>query len=67
MAAKEAAPPTEEEVKTHELTHANYEPWCEHCVTGRGQEAKRLKVKADMQPPNTLVVQMDYLFIAADS
>ena len=25
-AAKEAAPPTEEQVKTHELTHANYEP-----------------------------------------
>ena len=65
-AAKEAAPPTEEQVKTHELTHANYEPWCEHCVAGRGQEAKHLKVKADTQPPDTLVVQMDYLFIAAD-
>ena len=65
-AAKEAAPPTEEEVKTHELTHANYELWCEHCVAGRGQEAKRLKVKADTQPPDTLVAQMDYLFTAAD-
>ena len=65
-AAKEAAPPTEEQVKTHELTHANYELWCEHCVAGRGQEAKHLKVKADTQPPDTLVVQMDYLFIAAD-
>ena len=65
-AAKEAAPPTEEQVKTHELTHANYEPWCEHCVAGGGQEAKHLKVKADTQPPDTLVVQMDYLFIAAD-
>jgi hypothetical protein len=35
-------------------------------VAGRGQEAKHLKVKADTQPPDTLVVQMDYLFIAAD-
>ena len=25
-----------------------------------------MKVKADTQPPDTLVVQMDYLFIAAD-
>ncbi len=54
-AAKEAAPPSEEEVKTHELTHANYEPWCEHRVAGRGQEAKHLKVKADSQPPGHLV------------
>ena len=58
--------PSEDEVKVHNLTHANYEPWCAHCVAGRGQEAKHLKVKADMQPPDTLVVQMDYLFIAAD-
>ncbi len=65
-AAKESAPPSEEEVKTHELTHANYEPWCEHCIAGRGQEAKHLKVKADSQPPDTLVVHMDYLFVAAD-
>ncbi len=36
-AAKETAPPSEEEAKTHKLTHANYEPWCEHCVAGRGQ------------------------------
>ena len=53
-------------MKTHELTHANYEPWCEHCVAGRGQDAKHLRVKADSQPPDMLVVQMDYLFIAAD-
>ncbi len=64
-AAKEAVPPTEE-VKTHELPNANCEPWCEQCVAGRGQEAKHWRVKADSQPPDTLVVQMDYLFIAAD-
>ncbi len=53
-------------MKTHELAHANYEPWCEHCLAGRGQDAKHLRVQADSQPPDSLVVQMDYLFFAAD-
>ncbi len=53
-------------MKTHEPMHASYEPSCEHCVSGRGQELKRLKVKADKQPPDTLAAQTDYMFIAED-
>ncbi len=45
--AKVVAPPSEEEVKTHELMHANYKPWCEHRAAGRGQDAKHLHVQAE--------------------
>ena len=30
--------PTQSERDDHELTHATYRSWCEHCVQGRGVE-----------------------------
>ena len=33
--------PTDEERRTHNLTHLPYHSWCEHCVKGRGREADR--------------------------
>ena len=32
--------PTQSEKDDHELTHANYRTWCEHCVNGKGLEIK---------------------------
>ena len=63
---KEEIPPTEAEIKQHNLTHANYAPWCEHCVAGRGQELRHSRSKPADQPLDALVVQMDYMFIAPD-
>ncbi len=61
-----AAPPSEEYAKTHELARASYEPWRERCLAGRGQAAKRRRAQAESQPADSLLAQVDYLFIAAD-
>ena len=29
--------PTKREVQEHEVLHERYEPWCRHCVRGRGR------------------------------
>ena len=29
--------PTKREVEEHEVLHERYEPWCRHCVRGRGR------------------------------
>ena len=43
--------PTDEERRTHNLTHLPYRSWCEHCVKGRGREAdhKRLKSQPEVE------------------
>ena len=38
--------PSEEERRTHNLTHLPYRNWCEHCVKGRGREADRKQLKS---------------------
>ena len=38
--------PSEEERRTHNLTHLPYRSWCEHCVKGRGREADRKVLKS---------------------
>ena len=40
--------PTDEERRTHNLTHLPYRSWCERCVKGRGREADRKVLK--LQP-----------------
>ena len=30
--------PTQEEIDTHDLTHANFKPWCPHCQAGLAQQ-----------------------------
>ena len=38
--------PSEEEGRTHNLTHLPYRNWCEHCVKGRGREADHKQLKS---------------------
>jgi len=38
--------PSEEERRTHNLTHLPYRNWCEHCVKGRGREADHKHLKS---------------------
>ena len=38
--------PSEEERRTHNLTHLPYRNWCEHCVKGRGREADHKQLKS---------------------
>ena len=41
--------PDLETIRKHELTHAEYAPWCEHCVAARGRgELHRIEVSARM-------------------
>ena len=38
--------PSEEERRTHNLTHLPYRNWCEHCVKARGREADHKQLKS---------------------
>ena len=38
--------PTDEERRTHNLTHLPYRSWCEPCVKGRGREADHKCLKS---------------------
>jgi hypothetical protein len=43
--------PSAEEHVRHELTHAEFQPWCEFCVAGRGQhDSHRKTSSADKEP-----------------
>ena len=54
--------PTEEQYNEHVLTHASYEPWCMHCVSGRGREdAHRRRPLVDRTEN---VVAFDYCYTA---
>ena len=35
--------PTQEEIDKHELTHANFKPWCSHCQTGLAQRDRHVR------------------------
>ena len=35
--------PTQEEVERHELTHANFKPWCSHCQAGLAQRERHVR------------------------
>ncbi len=39
--------PTRAEREEHAMTHLPFRSWCEHCVKGRGEEVKHLKVKEE--------------------
>ena len=35
--------PTQEEVDKHNLTHANFKPWCPHCQAGLAQRDRHMR------------------------
>ena len=61
----EPSAPTEEERKLHNLTHADFAPWCPHCVAGRGRENKHSR-KNTHEDPEVPVIQFDYQFFSRD-
>ena len=65
-ALRKMVAPTEEQRITHNLTHANYEQWCEHCVAGRGDERAHARATEGNRSVDECVVQMDYMFVGTD-
>ena len=61
--------PSKAERQVHELTHFPYQPWCQHCIVGRGRDdyylsakpASRQETKAEMP-----VISMDFCFSRGD-
>ena len=45
--------PSEEERRTHNLTHLPYRNWCERCVKGRGREADHKQLKSQPEEGGT--------------
>ena len=55
--------PSAEEVYLHNLTHATYAPWCEHCVLGQGRDKPHTRSKEE---PADKRIKMDYVFFSRD-
>ena len=53
-------------VALHELTHAKFEPWCFHCVSGRGTSSPHPTQYVTDKPTPIPVVQLDYHFLKDD-
>ena len=51
--------PTDEVRKLHELTHADFAPWCQHCVAGKAPEDNHVRTNKHMDA-ETPVIQIDY-------
>ena len=54
--------PTQSERDDHDLTHATYRSWCEHCVQGRGVEMGH-RVGDDHSERGVAVIGFDYMFL----
>ena len=54
--------PTQSERDDHDLTHALYRSWCEHCVQGRGVEMGH-HLGDDHSERGVAVVGFDYMFL----
>ena len=55
--------PTITEKEVHELTHLPPQPWCEHCVRGRGTENPHKRVTFERAEPTLPVIAFDFCFI----
>ena len=51
--------PTRAEREKHAITHLPFRSWCEHCVKGRGEEMRHLKVKEE---PEQMELHLDFCF-----
>jgi len=50
--------PSEQEVRTHNLTHLPFRSWCPHCIQGKGK-ASQHRTLSERSP----VIQVDYGFL----
>lgn len=54
--------PTDEEVEQHNLTHAQFRDWCEHCVRGKAQgESHRYDKKRGSREMSKPMIAVDYM------
>ena len=51
-------PPSDEERRRHELTHADPQPWCPACVAGKPHGPSHVKTDPTVKTGN--VIQLDY-------
>lgn len=56
--------PSQSERDDHELTHAQYRSWCEHCVNGRGVEMGH-RMGDDHSERGVALVAFDYMFLTS--
>ena len=54
--------PTQSERDDHDLTHAQYRSWCEHCVQGRGVEMSHHQ-SGDHYERGVALIGFDYMFL----
>ena len=54
--------PTRAQREEHEVTHLKYEPWCEHCVKGKGLNDPHRTLKKHINDDATPVISMDFAF-----
>lgn len=57
--------PTDETRQLHELTHADFAPWCQHCVAGKTPEDKHVRTNKH-EHAQISVIQIDYQFFSRD-
>ena len=57
------AKPSADEVTAHEATHANFAPWCESCISGRGKEKQHRRVLEDR---GEHVIKMDFQYYSRE-
>ena len=56
--------PSQSERDDHELTHAPYRSWCEHCVNGRGVEMGH-RLGDDHSERGVALIAFDYMFLTS--
>jgi len=59
--------PTDEERRTHNLTHLPYRSWCEHCVKGRGRETDHKHLKSQPEVEGLHELHFDYMFMGPEN
>lgn len=52
-------PPSDERRQLDELTHADFAPWCPHCVAGKAPEDQHAR-RNKHEDPEIPVIQLDY-------
>ena len=57
--------PTDEQRAHHNLTHADFAPWCPHCVAGKAPDAQHRRQNKH-EDPEVPVLQVDYQFFSRD-
>ena len=61
-ALRKPVAPTRLQREAHEVSHVKFEPWCEHCLKGKGLNDPHRKLKRHVNDEVTPVVSMDFAF-----